>query len=202
MLSPQAAAVSFVLGDAGRFAACLPDAELTEHLGGNRYRGRIRITLGLVRLSFEGLARITERDEHARRLRVTGAGAGSGSNRARADIRLRADPVSEGIELKADTAVYLSGLIAQFGRPPLPGTSADGGSTSLFRPSRRLSAASGRRSRGGRMPCGWPYEESERAFIASSPPGPAKSPTGVRCGGRIVAAGSPGVREVPEIPMT
>src|SRR6201986_3777105 len=56
-------------------ATCLPGAELTEDLGGDKYKGRVAIRMGPVRLQFAGTADITERDEAARRLVVHAAGA-------------------------------------------------------------------------------------------------------------------------------
>ena len=167
-LSPRAAEVWSVLDDPERLAACLPGVELTERLGGNRYRGRIRITLGPVRLSFEGLAHITEHDKQARQLRVTAAGADSGRNQAQADIRLRADPAAGGTELQADAAVYLSGRIAQFGR-------ALAGDLSR-RPFHQFVQAIEAAAAGGAPPPaargrtlrGSPHEASPRAFVASS----------------------------------
>ncbi len=51
-------------------AACLPGAELTEDLGGNKYKGGVAVRMGPVRLRFAGTADITERDEAAKRIVV------------------------------------------------------------------------------------------------------------------------------------
>ena len=51
-------------------ATCLPGAELTEDLGGERYKGRVAVRMGPVRLQFAGTADITERDEAAKRVVV------------------------------------------------------------------------------------------------------------------------------------
>ena len=56
-------------------AACLPGAELTEDLGDDKYKGRVAVRMGPVRLQFGGTAEITERDEAARRVVVHAAGA-------------------------------------------------------------------------------------------------------------------------------
>ena len=53
--------------DIPQVATCLPGAELTEDLGGDKYKGRVAIRMGPVRLQFAGTADITERDEAARR---------------------------------------------------------------------------------------------------------------------------------------
>jgi carbon-monoxide dehydrogenase small subunit len=90
---------------------------MTEDLGEDRYRGRAKVALGPVRLAFEGLARITERDADGHRLALRAQGADTGGNRTAADIALRASAQpGGGTELRADAAVFLSGRIAQFGR--------------------------------------------------------------------------------------
>src|SRR6476661_1388299 len=56
-------------------AACLPGAELTEDLGDDKYKGKVAVRMGPVRLQFAGTADITERDEAARRVVVHASGA-------------------------------------------------------------------------------------------------------------------------------
>ena len=56
-------------------AACLPGAELTEDLGDDRYKGKVAVRMGPVRLQFAGTADITERDEAAKRVVVHASGA-------------------------------------------------------------------------------------------------------------------------------
>jgi aerobic-type carbon monoxide dehydrogenase small subunit (CoxS/CutS family)/carbon monoxide dehydrogenase subunit G len=105
-----------VMDDIDRLARCLPGAEMTAALGGDRYRGRAKVALGPVRLAFEGLAQITERDAAGHRLALLAQGADTGGNRTAADIVLRATPGDDGTVLVAEAAVFLSGRIAQFGR--------------------------------------------------------------------------------------
>ncbi|SFF35847.1 xanthine dehydrogenase family Fe-S subunit [Blastococcus tunisiensis] len=106
-----------VMDDVDRLARCLPGAEMTADLGEDRYRGRAKVSLGPVRLAFEGLAQITERDVADHRLALLAQGADTGGNRTAAEITLRATATPEGsTELRADAAVFLSGRIAQFGR--------------------------------------------------------------------------------------
>ena len=54
---------------------CLPGAELTEDLGGEKYKGKVAVRIGPVRLQFAGTADITERDEEAKRVVVHASGA-------------------------------------------------------------------------------------------------------------------------------
>jgi carbon monoxide dehydrogenase subunit G len=109
-----------VLGDVRMVARCLPGAELTDDLGGDRYRGRARVGVGPVRLSFSGLAEVIERDEQARTMRVVAQGSDASGGQTQADIRVTAAPAGDepagGCRLTAEARVYLSGRIAQFGR--------------------------------------------------------------------------------------
>jgi xanthine dehydrogenase YagT iron-sulfur-binding subunit len=106
-----------VLTDIGLLARCLPGAELTEHLGGDRYRGVARVALGPIRLSFTGLAQIAERDATAHRLHVRAQGSDAGGAQTHADVRLTAEAApAGGTRLRADADVFLTGRIAQFGR--------------------------------------------------------------------------------------
>ncbi|QRP49585.1 2Fe-2S iron-sulfur cluster-binding protein [Amycolatopsis sp. FDAARGOS 1241] len=105
-----------VLDDIDLVAACLPGAEITEHLGDDRYRGRARVAVGPIRLSFAGLAQVSERDAAAHRLRVIGQGEDAGGGRTQADILLLAEETPAGTRLRATAQVYLTGRIAQFGR--------------------------------------------------------------------------------------
>jgi carbon-monoxide dehydrogenase small subunit len=121
-----------VLSDVDLVARCLPGAVLTEDLGDDRYRGRARVGVGPVRLSFRGLAHVTARDEEHRTLRVLAQGRDAGGAQTQAEIVVRAEPTGEeaaagggagagagggaGCRLTAEARVYLTGRIAQFGR--------------------------------------------------------------------------------------
>ena len=56
-------------------AACLPGAELTEDLGDEKYKGKVAVRMGPVKLQFAGTADITERDQAAKRVVVHASGA-------------------------------------------------------------------------------------------------------------------------------
>jgi len=73
-------------------AACLPGAELTENLGDDKYKGKVAIRMGPVRMQFAGTADITERDDAAKRIvpDVATEIAGVRQARARAEESLRA----------------------------------------------------------------------------------------------------------------
>lgn len=116
-LTSPLADVWAVMADIDRLARCLPGAEMTADLGGDRYRGKAKVTLGPVRLAFEGLAHVTERDAEGHRLVLLAQGADTGGNRTAADMVLAASAAEDGgTDLQADADVFLSGRIASFGR--------------------------------------------------------------------------------------
>lgn len=115
-LAASAGAVWAVMDDMDLLARCLPGAELTGHLGGDRYRATARVGLGAIRLSFAGVAEVVERDVEARRLTVRAQGADARSGATQAEIRLVAQASGSGSRVSGHAKVWLSGRIAQFGR--------------------------------------------------------------------------------------
>jgi uncharacterized protein len=104
-------------GNIPQVATCLPGAELTEDLGDERYKGRVAVRMGPVRLQFAGTADITERDEAAKRLVVTAAGAEE-KGRGQASMIVTATLTRAGRGTKVDVSqdLQLSGAAAQYGR--------------------------------------------------------------------------------------
>jgi uncharacterized protein len=98
-------------------AACLPGAELTEDLGGDKYQGQVAVRMGPVRLQFGGTAEITERDEAAKRVVVHAAGAEQ-KGRGQASMVITATLTQAGRGTKVDVTqdLQLSGAAAQYGR--------------------------------------------------------------------------------------
>jgi len=104
-------------GNIPQVATCLPGAELTEDLGGEKYKGTVAIRMGPVRLQFAGTADITERDETARRVVVHAAGADE-KGRGQASMTVTATLAKSGRGTRVDVAqdLQLSGAAAQYGR--------------------------------------------------------------------------------------
>jgi carbon monoxide dehydrogenase subunit G len=98
-------------------AACLPGAELTEDLGGEKYKGRVAVRMGPVRLSFAGTADITERDDAGKRIVVHASGADE-KGRGQASMIVTATLVRSGRGTKVAVTqdLQLSGAAAQYGR--------------------------------------------------------------------------------------
>ncbi|MDQ1671112.1 MAG: xanthine dehydrogenase YagT iron-sulfur-binding subunit [Actinomycetota bacterium] len=106
--------VARVFSDVRLLARCLPGAELTDDLGDSWYRGRARIALGPVRLSFNGIAHILE--QSAERIAVDAQGRDTGGGGAQARIVMSAERSAAGTALHAQADVFLTGRIASFGR--------------------------------------------------------------------------------------
>ncbi|MFD9663598.1 2Fe-2S iron-sulfur cluster-binding protein [Rhodococcus sp. NPDC059968] len=106
--------VARVFADVRLLARCLPGAELTDELGDNWYRGRARIALGPVRLSFNGIAHVL--DQSADRIAMNAQGKDKGGGGAQAGIVMTASPSAAGTTLRAEASVFLTGRIAGFGR--------------------------------------------------------------------------------------
>jgi carbon monoxide dehydrogenase subunit G len=104
-------------GDIPQVAACLPGAELTEDLGDDKYRGRVAVRMGPVRLQFGGTAQITERDEAAKRIAVHAAGAEEkGRGQASMDVTATLARAGQGTRVAVAQDLQLSGAAAQYGR--------------------------------------------------------------------------------------
>src|SRR5260370_36677742 len=89
--------------DIPQVASCLPGAELTDDLGDGKYKGRVAIRMGPVRLRFAGTADITERDEAARRIAVHAAGADE-KGRGQAAMNVTATVTAKGRGTPVDVA--------------------------------------------------------------------------------------------------
>ncbi len=98
-------------------AACLPGAELTDDLGGEKYKGRVAVRMGPVRLQFAGTAEITERDEAGKRVVVHAAGAEEkGRGQASMVVTAILTRASRGTKVAVTQDLQLSGAAAQYGR--------------------------------------------------------------------------------------
>ena len=103
--------------DIPQVASCLPGAELTEDLGDGKFKGRVSIRMGPVRLQFAGNADITERDDTARKIVVQASGADE-KGRGQAAMTVSAALTAKGRGTHVDVIqdLQLSGAAAQYGR--------------------------------------------------------------------------------------
>jgi carbon monoxide dehydrogenase subunit G len=108
--------------DIPQVASCLPGAELTESLGDGKYKGRVAIRMGPVRLQFAGNADIVSRDDAAKRLVVQASGADErGRGQAAMTVTAALSPASttakgRGTRVDVTQDLQLSGAAAQYGR--------------------------------------------------------------------------------------
>jgi carbon monoxide dehydrogenase subunit G len=105
------------LQDAHNVVACFPGAELTEDLGDDAYKGKVKIKVGPVTAAYSGIAKIVAKDPVTRVavLRAEGKDSkGNGTAKANATMTVTAD--GEGSTVQLDTDLTISGKVAQFGR--------------------------------------------------------------------------------------
>jgi len=111
--------------DISQVASCLPGAELTEELGDDRYRGKVAVRMGPVKLQFAGIAAITERDDAAKRIVVDANGADEkGRGQAAMLVTAKLTPTSGGTKVDVSQDLQLSGAAAQYGRGMISDVSA------------------------------------------------------------------------------
>jgi carbon monoxide dehydrogenase subunit G len=98
-------------------ATCFPGAELTEDLGDDSYRGKVKIKLGPVTAAFSGIAKITEKDAAERLAVLVAEGKDArGSGTAKATATMKVEPTETGSSVLLRTDLTISGKLAQFGR--------------------------------------------------------------------------------------
>ena len=107
-----------LLMDVPRAAGLIPGVEAVEPVGDGRYRGRLRVQIGPVRLAFEGDIAIEGRDDaaHVATMRANGADRSSGGG-VRAIVGLALTPSGDTTELTLSTDLQLAGRIGELGQP-------------------------------------------------------------------------------------
>ena len=114
--APPDTVYGFLL-DVNRVVGCVPGAELSEVVDADTFKGKVRIKVGPVTVSYNGTARITERDQAARTARLRAEGketTGSGSAQATTTMSVREEGAASLVTFTTDFTVV--GRIAQFGR--------------------------------------------------------------------------------------
>jgi carbon monoxide dehydrogenase subunit G len=103
--------------DVNNVVSCVPGAELSEVVDPNTFKGKVRIKVGPVTVSYNGTARITARDAETRTATLEAEGretTGSGTANATTVMTVAADGESSTVTLTTDFTVV--GRVAQFGR--------------------------------------------------------------------------------------
>ena len=105
------------LQDAHNVAACFPGAELTEDMGDDSYRGKVKIKVGPVTAAYQGIAKVVERDATTRIAVLVAEGKDTkGAGSAKAKATMRVTPSGAGANVVLETDLTISGKLAQFGR--------------------------------------------------------------------------------------
>jgi carbon monoxide dehydrogenase subunit G len=113
-----------ILTDVERIAPCLPGAELRE-VEGDEYRGVVKVKVGPIATSYEGVARFVERDEAVHRVVLRAEGRETrGQGNASATVTATMSPSSSGTSVSVVTDLSVSGKVAQFGRGVMADVSA------------------------------------------------------------------------------
>src|ERR1700693_2993380 len=103
--------------DVNNVVSCVPGAELSEVVAPDTFKGKVRIKVGPVTVSYNGTARITARDAAARSATLEAEGretTGSGSAQATTVMSVAVDGDASTVTLATDFTVV--GRVAQFGR--------------------------------------------------------------------------------------
>ena len=114
--APPDAVYAFLL-DVNRVVACVPGAELSEVVDPNTFKGRVKIRVGPVTVAYAGTARITDRDDAARKAVLSGEGRETtGPGNARATATMQVTGSDGGSQVTVHTDFTVAGRVAQFGR--------------------------------------------------------------------------------------
>lgn len=109
------------LMDVPSVAKCAPGVDAVEPLGGDRYRGTLRVQVGPVKLALEGDVSIVEKDEMAKTASMRADAAdkrAGGAVRAVLSMCLAATPGEpSSTDLIMQTDAQIMGRIGEFGQP-------------------------------------------------------------------------------------
>lgn len=114
--APPDRVYAFLL-DVNQVVHCMPGAELGEVVDPETFKGRVRIKVGPITVAYNGTARISEKDDAARRAVLSADGretTGPGSARATATMTVVEANGGSKVSLVADYTV--AGRVANFGR--------------------------------------------------------------------------------------
>ena len=113
-----------VLLDVERVAPCMPGATI-DSVEGDEIKGRIKVKLGPVSMTYAGTARITERDRDAGVVTLQASGKETrGAGTAAATIRSELHDQGAQTEVTVHTSLNVTGRPAQFGRGMMADVSA------------------------------------------------------------------------------
>jgi carbon monoxide dehydrogenase subunit G len=102
--------------DVERVAPCMPGASL-DSVDGDTIKGRIKVKVGPIAMTYAGTARFTERDNEAYVVTLEASGKETrGSGTASASVRSELEDQGEQTRVTVHTTLNVTGKPAQFGR--------------------------------------------------------------------------------------
>jgi carbon monoxide dehydrogenase subunit G len=106
-----------LLLDVERVAPCMPGAELTEVVDDKTWKGRVKMRIGPVSMTYSGTVVMVERDDASRSVTLRADGREtSGKGNAAATVRSTVEPTADGgSRVLIRQELQLSGMAAQFG---------------------------------------------------------------------------------------
>jgi len=106
--------------EVNQVVGCLPGAELSEVVDSQTFRGRLKVKVGAVQVSYQGTAHIVDIQEEETSATVTIEGQGreiGGQGTVRATLLLTvAATDAGGSEVRLSSDLTVTGRVAQFGR--------------------------------------------------------------------------------------
>src|SRR5436305_987903 len=114
---PPETVFAFLL-DVNRVVKCMPGAELSEVVDPTTFKGKVKIKVGPITVSYNGTARIADRDEANRVATLQADGRETtGPGSARATARMAVEDAGGGTStVRLTTDFTVAGRIANFGR--------------------------------------------------------------------------------------
>ncbi len=105
-----------VLLDVERVAPCMPGATL-DSVNGDEIKGRIKVKVGPISMTYAGTAKFTERDRAAHAVTLEASGKETrGAGTASAAVRSELEPEGDQTHVTVHTNLNVTGKPAQFGR--------------------------------------------------------------------------------------
>jgi len=104
--------------DPQRVAQCVPGAELDQVIDQNNFKGRVKVKMGPVSLSFKGTLQVISRNQASHTVVMKGVG-GEEKGKGQAEANVTAVLTSAGpnsTQVKITQDVNMSGAVAQYGR--------------------------------------------------------------------------------------
>ena len=104
--------------DPQKVAPCLPGAELTQVVDPNNFKGKVKIKMGPVSLSFAGTLQVISRNKGSHTIVMKGVG-GEEKGKGQAEANVTASLVSApgtGTTVNIVQDITMSGAVAQYGR--------------------------------------------------------------------------------------